>query len=42
MRQTHFTGNLDGDGNTQLFFIIEEAKKQKTVPDFSKETNKVL
>ena len=29
MRQTHFTGNLDGDGNTQLFFIIEEAKKKK-------------
>ena len=28
MRQTHFTGNLDGDGNTQLFFIIEEAKKK--------------
>ena len=38
MRQTHFTGNLDGDGNTQLFFIIEEAKKKS----FSKETNKVL
>ena len=38
MRQTHFTGNLDGDGITQFFFIIEEAKRNS----FSKETNKVL
>ena len=42
MRQTHFTGNLDGDGNTKLFSFMKEEKKKKTVPDFSKETNKVL
>ena len=36
MRQTHFTGNLDGDGNTQLFFIIEEAKKKKQFQIFQR------
>ena len=27
IQQVNFTGNLDKDGNTQMFFIIEEAKK---------------
>ena len=27
IQQVHFTGNLDQDGNTQMFFIIEEAKE---------------
>ena len=40
MQQTTFTGNLDGDGNTQLFFISEEAKE--TFLEFSKGTIKVL
>ena len=39
-QQTNFTGNLDRDGITQTFFIIEEAKE--TALDFSKETVKVL
>ena len=33
VQQTNFTENLDGDGNTTTFFIIEEAKE--TVLDFS-------
>ena len=40
IQQTSFTGNLDWGGITQIFFIIEEAKK--TVLDFSKVTVKVL
>ena len=40
MQQINFTGNLERDGNTQMFFIIEEAKE--TVLDFSKGTVKVL
>ena len=35
-----FTTNLDRDGNTTMFFIIEEAKE--TVLDFSQGTVKVL
>ena len=36
----NFAGNLDRDGNTQIFFIIEEVKE--TVLDFSKGTIEVL
>ena len=35
-----FTANLDRDGNTTMFFIIEEA--EETVLDFSQGTVKVL
>ena len=35
-----FTANLDRDGNTTMFFIIDEAKG--TVLDFSQGTVKVL
>ena len=27
IQQVNFNGNLDQDGNTQMFFIIEEAKE---------------
>ena len=40
IQQINFAGNLDRDGNTKMFFIIEEAKS--TVLDFSKGTVKVL
>ena len=33
MQWINFTGSLDGDGNTTMFFINEEAKE--TVLDFS-------
>ena len=33
IQQINFTANLDKDGNTKMFFIIEEAKE--TVLDFS-------
>ena len=33
IQQFNFTGNLDRAGNTTLFFIIEEAKKN--ILDFS-------
>ena len=36
MQQINFTGNLERDENTQMFFIIEEAQ------DFSKGAVKVL
>ena len=39
-KKNNFTGNLERDGNTQMFFIIEEAKG--TVLGFSKKTMKVL
>ena len=39
-QQINFTANLDREGNTTMFFIIEEAKK--TVLDFSQGTVKVL
>ena len=32
IQQINFTGNLDGDGNTTMFFITEEAKE--TALDF--------
>ena len=40
IQQINFTANLDRDGNTTMFFIIEEAKE--TVLDFSQGTVKVL
>ena len=40
IQQINFTANLDKEGNTTMFFIIEEAKG--TVLDFSQETVKVL
>ena len=40
MQQSNFTRNLERDGYTQLFFIIEEAKE--TSLDFSKGIVKVL
>ena len=40
IQQINFTANLDRDGNTTMFFIIQEAKE--TVLDFSQETVKVL
>ena len=33
IQQINFIGNLDCDGNTTMFFILEEAKE--TVLDFS-------
>ena len=32
----NFTGNLERDGNTTMFFIIEEVKE--TILNFSQET----
>ena len=29
MRQTHFTGNLDGDGNTHFFSLLKKQKEKK-------------
>ena len=40
IQQINFTANLDRDGNTTMFFIIEEAKE--TALDFSQGTVKVL
>ena len=40
IQQINFMANLDRDGNTAIFFIIEEAKE--TVSEFSKGTIKVL
>ena len=40
IQQINFTANLDRDGNTTMFFIIEEVKE--TVLDFSQGTVKVL
>ena len=40
VQQINFTANLDRDGNTTMFFIIEEAKE--TVLNFSKGDVKVL
>ena len=40
IQQFNFTANLDRNGNTTIFFIIEEAKE--TVLDFSQGTVKVL
>ena len=40
IQQINFTANLDRDGNTTMFFIIEEAKE--TALDFSQGTIRVL
>ena len=40
IEQINFTANLDRDGNTTVFFIIEEAKE--TVLNFLQGTVKVL
>ena len=40
IQQINFTANLDGAGNTTLFFIIDETKE--TVLDFSQGTVKGL
>ena len=40
IQQINFMANLDRDGNTTTFFVIEEAKD--TVLDFSQGTVKVL
>ena len=40
MQQINFTRNIAWDGNTTMFFIIEEMKE--TVSNFSKVTMRVL
>ena len=40
IQRISFTANLDRDGNTAIFFIIEKAKE--TILDFSQGTVKVL
>ena len=40
IQQINFTANLDRDGNTTMFFIIEQAKE--TVFEFSQGTVKVF
>ena len=40
IQQINFTANLDRDGNTKVYFILEEAKE--TIVDFSQGTVKVL
>ena len=40
IQQINFTANLDIDGNTRFYFILEEAKK--TIFEFSQGTVKVL
>ena len=40
IQQINFAANLDRDGNTTFYFILEEAKE--TVSDFSQGTAKVL
>ena len=40
VQQVSFTANFDRNGNTTMFFIIEEAKE--TVLEFSQGTVKVL
>ena len=40
IQKIDFTANLDRDGNTRIFFILEEAKE--TTLDFSQGTVKVL
>ena len=40
IQQINVTANLDRDGNTRFYFIIEEAKE--TAFEFSQETVKVL
>ena len=40
INQINFTANLDQDGNTTMFFLIEETKE--TILGFSQRTIKVL
>ena len=40
IQQINFTANLDRDGNTRFYFILEELKK--TIFEFSQGTVKVL
>ena len=40
MQQIHFTANLDQEGSTTLFFIIEEAKE--TILPFSQGKSKIV
>ena len=40
IQQINFTVNLDGNGNTRFYFILEEAKE--TVYEFSQGTVKIL
>ena len=40
IQQINFTANLDRDGNTTMFFIIDEAKE--TVLDLSQGTIKIF
>ena len=40
IQQITFTANLERQGNTTMFFVIEEAKE--TILDFPQETVKVL
>ena len=40
IQQINFTANLDRDGNTRFYFILEVAKK--TLFEFSQGTPKVL
>ena len=40
IQQINFTANLDREGNTRFYFILEEAKE--TILDFSQGTVKVL
>ena len=40
IKQINFTANLDREGNTRFYFILEEAKE--TVFEFSQETVKSL
>ena len=40
IQQINFTANLDSDGNTRFYFILEEAKE--TIFEFSQGTVKVL
>ena len=40
IQQINFTANLDRDGNTRFYFILEEVKE--TVFEFSQGAGKVL
>ena len=40
IHQINFTANLNRDGNTTIFFVIEKAKER--ILDFSQGTVKVL
>ena len=40
IQQINFTANLNRDGNTTIFFVIEKAKER--ILDFSQGTVKVL